>query len=266
MKVKVDGVTYHIKEKAIINDISLTIQRGEIIGVIGPNGSGKSTFLKTVYRVLKPCSGMVTLDETNIYRMSSKQLSQKMAVVSQETNMLFDFSVMEMVMMGRSPHKKLLETYTHEDQQIVMEALEQVGMEDYADRSFLTLSGGEKQRVMIARTLAQKAEILILDEPTNHLDIHHQLQILDVVKGLNLTVMTALHDLNLASSYCDRILVLNSGSTVAFGTPEAVLTKELLADVFRVITDVKVHPITGKTHITFLSESMLPPALRVIKK
>src|SRR5699024_9540112 len=142
------------------------------------------------------------------------------------------------------------------DGDIADEALQKVGLSDHGDRSITTLSGGEKQRVMVARALTQQAQVLILDEPTNHLDIHHQLQLMDLVKTLDITIVTALHDLNIASSYCDIIYVMDQGEIVTYGAPEEVLTETLLQEVFRVNTSVIKHPITGKTHITFLSSTM----------
>ncbi len=255
--LEVNGVSYQLDEEWLIHDLSLQVKKNEWVGVIGPNGSGKSTLLKTIYRVLKPHSGFISLEEKRIDRLPSKLLAQKMAVVSQETPMLFDFTVKEIVMMGRSPHKKLLEADNVEDESIVVKALNRVGLQEKINRSFLHLSGGEKQRVMIARALTQQPDFLVLDEPTNHLDIHHQLQILDIVKALDLTVITALHDLNLALSYCDRLYVLKNGSIVASGKPENIITEALLFDVFQVQTDIRIHPVTGRKHITFLSDYMM---------
>jgi iron complex transport system ATP-binding protein len=262
MDVNVEDVSFSMQEKKIISDIYLQVRPGEFVGIIGPNGSGKSTLLKNIYRVNKPDCGKISLDNENIFKLSAKETSRKMAVVSQESSSSFDFSVREIVLMGRAPHKKMMESDTVEDGQIAEEALQQVGMSAFADRSMTTLSGGEKQRVMVARALAQQAKILVLDEPTNHLDIHHQLQLMDLVKRLNITVITALHDLNIASSYCDRIYIMKDGVNAASGTPEEVLTEETLEKVFRVNTSIIKHPVTGKTHITFLSSTLKPNELK----
>ena len=256
MRLNVHGVSTSINEKQIISDINLEVKSGQFIGIIGPNGSGKSTLLKNIYRIIKPDCGKITLEDEDIFTLSAKKTAQKMAVVSQESALLFDFSIKEMVLMGRAPHKKMLEMDTAEDERIVEEALEKVSLTDYADRSFSTLSGGEKQRVMVARALAQQAKILILDEPTNHLDIHHQLQLMDLIKTLNITVIAALHDLNMASVYCDSIYVLQNGKIVTAGKSEEVLTESILRDVFRVNTNIITHPVTGKVHITFLSDTV----------
>ncbi|WP_306301356.1 ABC transporter ATP-binding protein [Thalassobacillus sp. C254] len=158
--------------------------------------------------------------------------------------------------MGRSPHKRFLDRDNIEDEKIAEKALSEVGMLSFSRRSFASLSGGEKQRVIIARALTQEADVLVLDEPTNHLDIQHQLQILDLVKRLKQTVIGALHDLNLAAAYCDKIYVLNHGEIYASGTPQDVLTTELMREIFGVETVVMEHPITKKLAITYLSEGM----------
>ena len=254
MGVLVEGVSVSIQDKNIIADIQLQVKSGQFVGLIGPNGSGKSTLLKSIYRLNKPDCGIITLDHDNIYELSAKKTAQKMAVVSQESQHTFEFSVKEIVLMGRAPHKKMMETETVKDIRIAQEALEKVGLASYGDRLISTLSGGEKQRVMVARALAQQAKYLVLDEPTNHLDIHHQLQLMDLVKTLDITVIAALHDLNIAAVYCDYIYVLNHGKLAVSGKPEEVLTEAMLKEIFRVKTNIIQHPITGKTHITFLSD------------
>jgi len=167
---------------------------------------------------------------------------------------LFDFTVHDLVSMGRTPHKKLLELDQEKDFQIVKEALRQTGISHLEKRSFSSLSGGEKKRVMVARALAQQAQILILDEPTNHLDIQHQLQLMDLIQTLHLTVVAALHDLNIAAMYCDQIYVLQQGRIVCHGTPEEVLTPTVLQDVFGVFADIQIHPMTGKPYLTYVPE------------
>lgn len=256
MQVSVRDVSFSIQEKQLISDIYMQAKSGEMVGIIGPNGSGKSTLLKNIYRVHKPDKGKIMFDNEELHLLSVKKTAQKMAVVSQDSSGLFDFSVREIVLMGRAPHKKVMESDSISDKNIAEEALQKVGLSNYANRSIMTLSGGEKQRVMLARALTQQAKILILDEPTNHLDVHHQLQLMDVVKTLDITVITALHDLNIAASYCDSIYVMNHGEIVKSGPPEDVLTEATLREVFRVNTSIIQHPITGKTHITYLSSAM----------
>lgn len=253
MKLAIEHVSCTIMETSIIQDISIHINDGQFVGIIGPNGSGKSTLLKIASRILKPNAGAVRLDGQHLYELSPKKAAQEIAVVSQETSLTFDFSVQEIVLMGRNPHKRLFQSDTDEDLRIVNEALERVGMQGYEERSFMSLSGGEKQRVLIARALAQQAKLIILDEPTNHLDIRHQLQLMDLVKKLNVTVLAALHDLNLASNYCDYLYVIQNGQVVMSGTPESVLTKDRIREVFGVETEIIIHPLTKKPYITFLT-------------
>ncbi|MBL3644792.1 ABC transporter ATP-binding protein [Bacillus sp. RHFB] len=253
MKLAIEEVSYSILDTPIIEDISLHIKTGQFVGLIGPNGSGKSTLLKNASRILEPHTGSVHLDGRDLYRLTQKQTAREMAVVSQETSLTFDFSVQEMVWMGRHPHKRLFQGDTEKDRRIVNHALARVEMNGFEDRSFMSLSGGEKQRVLIARALAQEANIIILDEPTNHLDIRHQLQLLDLVKKLDVTVLTALHDINLAAMYCDHIYVILNGQVITSGTPEAVLTTTMIRNVFGVETEIGIHPVTEKTHITFLA-------------
>lgn len=252
MSIQAENVTYRIGQSSILREISIQIPSKRFVGLIGPNGSGKSTLLKMIYRVLQPDTGTVYLDDQNVHKMQMRSVFQRMAVVSQESVPNFDFSVQEIVMMGRTPHKSMFQSDTAEDLAIVEQALSRVDMTEYRKRSFLSLSGGEKQRVMIARALAQQAEIIVLDEPTNHLDIRHQLQLMDLVKHLDVTVLAALHDLNLASVYCDDLYVLQDGKVVDSGTPEEVITPELLRDVFGVVAEVTLHPVTQKPHITYL--------------
>ena len=208
------------------------------MGVIGPNGSGKSTLLKCIYRVLKPTGGAVWLDGRALSDYSYKESARQVAVVAQHNYYNFDFSVRDVVMMGRSPHKRALDRDNARDHQMVARALETVGMADFAQRSFATLSGGEQQRVILARALAQDTPCLILDEPTNHLDIKYQLQLMDIVKGLDRTVIAAIHDLNIAAMYCDRLYAVKEGRVVASGRPEEVLTPALIRAVYEVEAEV----------------------------
>jgi len=254
MTLEAKQVSYSIHDQRILHEVSIQIREKQFVGLIGPNGSGKSTLLKNMYRLLKPENGTVLLNEQDIFKQSSKNIAKNLAVVSQETPVLFDFTVHDLVSMGRTPHKKLLELDQERDFQIVKDALNQTGITHLEKRSFGSLSGGEKKRVMVARALAQQAQILILDEPTNHLDIQHQLQLMDLIQTLHLTVVAALHDLNIAAMYCDQIYVLQKGQIVCSGTPEEVLTPALLQDVFGVYADIQTHPLTGKPYLTYVSE------------
>ena len=251
MTLDVQGVGWSVDVQQIITDIQLTVETGAFVGLLGPNGSGKSTLLRCIYRGLKPDAGSISLDGENLLALPPRNAARRMAVVLQESQSQFDFTVQEMVLMGRTPHKSAFDPDTADDWEVVAGALTQVNMLDFAERSFSTLSGGEKQRVLIARALAQQSQFLMLDEPTNHLDIRYQLEILDIVRGLSVTTLTALHDLNLAALYCDRLYVLSEGYVVASGPPEDVLTADRIYEVYGVRADVATHPATGKPHITY---------------
>ena len=256
MNLQAENVSWSVAAKQIVDAVSLVVDEGEFVGLIGPNGSGKSSLLRTIYRILQPDSGVIELGGTNVWDVTPGEVARQMAVVMQESTGDFDFSVREIVMMGRNPHKGMFDRETVWDIQLVDDALDQVGIVDFAQRSFLTLSGGEKQRVLIARALVQQANFLVLDEPTNHLDIHYQLEILELVKSLGTTTIAALHELNLAAFYCDRPYVLKQGQLVASGTPEAVLHPDLIRDVYGVWSEVSLHSLTGKLTITFFPEKV----------
>ena len=256
MRLQVENLKFSYDENKIIEDIHLNVLKGEFVGIIGPNGSGKSTILKNLYRTLKPDEGTVILDGEDLYKMNVKKAATKIGVVGQENFLPFDFKVEEIVAMGRSPHKKLFDGDTKADRDIVIKALKQTGIEDMAKRNYIELSGGEKQRVIIARVLAQQSDFLLLDEPTNHLDIYYQLQMFDLVKGLGVTVLSAIHDLNIAALYCDRIYALKEGRLFKAGTPEEILTPTVISEIYGVNADVMIHPRTNKVSITYLPESL----------
>jgi iron complex transport system ATP-binding protein len=251
MRVHVEGVSVRIDGSTIVDGVDLVAETGQMIGLVGPNGSGKSTVLRTIYRTLRPGAGVVHLDDDDVWRLSARESAQRSAVVAQESSSDFDLSAAEVVAMGRSPHKRLLERETTADARIVADALARVEMAGLGHRLFSTLSGGEKQRVLVARALAQQSRVLILDEVTNHLDIHAQLALMELVRGLGVTVIAALHDLNLAASYCDALCLLDRGAVVAAGPVDEVLTPSRLAEVFGVRAHCGVHPITGRLLLTF---------------
>ena len=250
MKITTEDIQVGFHARQILKGISIESKDKELVGIIGPNGSGKSTLLKCIYRILKPDAGAVYLDGEELHSMSVKSSARKMAVVAQHNYYNFEFSVRDVVLMGRSPHKRAMERDNAEDFKIVDEALEKVGMLPFKDRSFSTLSGGEQQRVILARALAQKTNCLILDEPTNHLDIKYQLQLMDIVKELNLTVISAVHDLNIATMYCDKIFVVKDGNIVAFGSPADVLTKEFIKEIYEVDAELLTDK-NGLLHILY---------------
>lgn len=234
MELEIKQLQAHYEDTLILKNIDMHIKNGEFIGLIGPNGSGKSTLLKCIYRVLKPTRGAILMDDKDMNMIPIKESAKKLAVVSQYNDYSFDFTVLDIVLMGRMPHKKFMERDNKEDYEIVKESLKKVGMYDYINRSFSSLSGGEKQRIILARALAQNTDCLILDEPTNHLDIKYQLQFMDTAKKLGITVVSAIHDLNTASLFCDKIYALKAGEIIKYGTPEKVLTKDIIKDLYDV--------------------------------
>lgn len=256
MEVKTLDLEAYLGKSHILKGLTIEAKKEEFVGIIGPNGSGKSTLLKCVYRNLQPSKGVIFLDDKNIKELSMKESARKMAVVSQHNNYNFDFTVSDMVLMGRAPHKKFIEKDNAEDYRIMREALEKVGMIDYSKRSFSTLSGGEKQRIILARALAQRTECIILDEPTNHLDIKYQLQFMATVKALKVTVIAAIHDLNIAALYCDKIYALKEGKIVSYGTPKEVLTEELIKSLYEVEAKVMEDKETGILNVIYKSLSV----------
>ncbi|MFC5745385.1 ABC transporter ATP-binding protein [Actinomadura rugatobispora] len=253
MRLDIAGLTAEIGSKRIISDIDLVAEPGRFVGLIGPNGSGKSTLLRTVYRALRPTGGIVSLDGRNLWRMPARQAARQRAVVTQHGDLSAEFSVGEVVAMGRAPHKGLFERENAADRAVVDESLKRVDMLWAIDRLFSTLSGGERQRVLVGRALAQEAPLLVLDEPTNHLDVRAQLALLDLIRSLGLTLLAALHDLDHAAAYCDHLVVLQDGQVRAAGAPLEVLTPEFVAEVFGVRAHIGAHPITGRPHIAVAS-------------
>jgi iron complex transport system ATP-binding protein len=249
VSLRLDDLSVDIAGRRIVTGIDLAVGDHEFAGLVGPNGSGKSTILKAIYRVYRPAAGRVLVDGTDLLSLRPRDAARRIAVVAQETTSEFDFTVREMVMVGRTPHKRSFDRDTAADRSIVDQAIERVGCEQLAQRRFNTLSGGEKQLVLIARTLAQEADHLILDEPTNHLDIHHQVEILEVVAGLGVTVLAALHDLSLAALFCHTIHVLSAGQVVTAGPPDAVLTPETIRRAYGADVLVIEHPDTGTPHL-----------------
>lgn len=258
MKLQAEGLRYSYGDKLAVDNLSFSVEDGEFVGLIGPNGSGKSTALKMIYRALRPQAGRVWLDGRDLLKMPYRQSAQLMAAVSQENEVPFQFTVEEIAAMGRSPHKGLFEADSPEDKAIVAWALAQLGLTDLAQRSYAQISGGEKQRTVIARALAQQCPFLVLDEPANHLDIGYQMQIFSLVKGLGCSALSAVHDLNMAALFCDRIYILKNGRLVCQGSPEETLTPENIWEIYGVRSVVSRRPETGKLSIAFLPPEAEP--------
>ncbi len=251
----------------VLKDVSFSVEKGECIGIIGPNGSGKSTLLKTMSRILKPSSGSVVLLDKRLDQYSSKELARNMAVVPQDANVEFDFSCLDIVAMGRSPHLKRFEFEGKKDTDIVRQSMELTNTWSLRDRPYSQVSGGERQRLTIARALAQQPSVLLLDEPVSHLDIEHQIEVLDLVERLKkdqgIMVVMILHDLNLAARYCDRLILLSGNSILAAGKPDEVLTEPNIACAFHARVLIRKHPLTGYLYVTLLNSiELMEPSLQ----
>ncbi|MFI9048079.1 ABC transporter ATP-binding protein [Streptomyces sp. NPDC053427] len=251
MRIDIAELSVDVAGRRLVHDIALEAGSGRLVGLVGPNGSGKSTLLRCVYRALRPAAGTVRLDGADLHAMDAREGARLLAALPQEASTEFDFTVAEVVAMGRLPHQRGSGRASATDTAVCERALARVRADHLAGRGFLSLSGGEKQRVLIARALAQEPQVLVLDEPTNHLDIAQQLEVLALVRDSRLTVLTALHDLNLAAVHCDELYVIAHGRIVASGPPHDVLTAELLADVFGVRAHRVRHPETGAPQLLF---------------
>ncbi|MEM0976422.1 MAG: ABC transporter ATP-binding protein [Pseudomonadota bacterium] len=218
----------------LVEPTSFEVNAGTVMGVVGPNGAGKSSLLRMIYRFQKPSNGVIKIDGDDLWAMPAKAAAQRIAAVLQEQPSSFGLTVREVVTLGRTPHRKGIASAGAKDISLVDNILDQLNLGPVAHRDLGTLSGGERQRVMVARALVQDPQVLVLDEPTNHLDIRHQLEVLALIKNLDLTIITSLHDLNMAGEICDAILLLENGHTRGFGTPEQVLTEALVSDAFAV--------------------------------
>jgi iron complex transport system ATP-binding protein len=248
-RVTVQGLDVVIDTNRILEGIDLVAGTGRLLGIIGPNGSGKSTLIRCISRSLTPQSGSIHLEGREIMHFSKKDLARTLSVVPQEANRTFDFNVEDVVMMGRYPHQTLLSSVSVEDREACRDAMATVGVTALGERRITTLSGGEWQRVLIARTLAQESGIVLLDEPTSHLDASHQILILTAFQALvrnGATVIGVFHDLNLASHFCDEIVVLSGGRVAAFGPPSDTVIPAILRDVFSLDAIVGRHPYTGR--------------------
>lgn len=220
--------------RPIIENVSFEVRPGSVTIIVGANGAGKSTLLRSIYRVQRPQQGQVLLDGDDIWRMKPQQVACKIAAVLQETPSDFPFTLREVVAMGRTPHLSGLFSTSRGEEAIIAAMLERLELAQFAERQFAGLSGGEKQRALLARALVQEPCLLILDEPTNHLDIRHQLEILAELRKLEITILATLHDLALASSIADQIVVMHEGKIIASGAPESVLTPAIIARAFAV--------------------------------
>ena len=254
MKLETKKITYSIDGKLIIDGIDISVKEGEFVGIIGPNGCGKSTLLKNIYKVFTPDSGAAFIDGEDLAKLSNKKTAKKMSVMQQENIVDFDMTVYDMVMLGRFAHQKLFAGSSDEDRKVVKEYIKEVGLEGYENRHFLSLSGGEKQRTLLARALSQKTPLILLDEPTNHLDIGYQYQIMNILKRQNLTLLCCVHDLNIAATYCDRLILMKKKEVFDIGTPKEMLTRENIKALFDIDTTIIENEKTGRLNIIFMPE------------
>ncbi len=235
--------------RPVVRDVSLDVASGARLGVIGPNGSGKTTLLKLLAGVLAPTSGSVTLDGTALSQMPRRAVARRIAMVPQNTHPAFDYTVLELALMGRYPHLGAFEVESHADLAIAHEALAATGTDAFATRLFSTLSGGEQQRVVIASALAQQAGLLLLDEPTASLDPGYQLEIAELLRALHrqrgIGLVLSTHDLNLAASVCETLVLLRDGEIVAAGATSDVLTPDAVAQLYGIHADVRFHDAAG---------------------
>jgi len=254
--LKINNLSGGYHKEDVIRGLSLDVNQGDFLGIIGPNGSGKTTLLRLATRVLPVKKGEIFYKDKNIAQMNLKEFCRKVAFVSQDVSTGFSFTVMELVLMGRIPHLKRLQYETKKDIEIAREKLKLTDTLSLKDKRIDELSAGERQRVVIARALAQEPELLFLDEPTSHLDIGHQVQALDLLKKLNrknnLTIVMILHDLNLASAYSNRIALLDKGIIFKEGSPEEVLTYQNIEAVYKTIVLVNDNSVTGKPNVVLV--------------
>jgi iron complex transport system ATP-binding protein len=248
----VADISWSADETLIVDGAGVRVATGRMVGLIGPNGSGKTSLLRCAAALTTPDVGSVTLDDADLLSMRRRAIARRVAFVEQDAATDVELALVDVVLLGRTPHRRALEPDTVEDLELVADALARTGLTGRERQPWHTLSGGERQRARIARALVQRPEVLLLDEPTNHLDIAHQLDLLALVRGLGLATLAALHDLNLAASFCDELVVLCDGRVVAAGPPTEVLTAELLRRVYDVEAMISTHPVTGTPTITFV--------------
>ncbi len=256
--LKVNNLSGGYGQEPVIKDVSFDVKRGDFLGIIGPNGSGKSTLLRLMSKALYPQEGRVDFEDKDIRRIKLKELCQKIAFVSQETLINFSFTVWEIVLMGRTPHLRRLQFESSKDLAIAKKALSSTDSLQLKAKQINQLSAGERQRVIIAKALAQEPILLLLDEPTSHLDIGHKIQILDLLKKLNkdteLTIILVIHDLNLASEYCSRLILLNQGGVFKDGEPSSVLTYQNIEAVYKTAVVVNKNPFSSRPYVVLVSK------------
>ena len=257
--LSVDGVDCYYGSVKVLENVHFSVRGGDFVGVLGPNGSGKTTLIRSISRTLKPHRGAILLDDVDVYALKSVEAARRMAVVPQDTAITFNFTALDIVLMGRNPHLGRFQMESERDIAVARKAMELTNTWHLADRPVNELSGGERQRVIIARALAQEPRVLLLDEPTVHLDINNQLEIMDLLKVLctkkKLIVLAVFHDFNLAARYCNLAILLKKGNIFSVGKVDDVFTSENIKSVFHVDILVKRHPVTNSLYIIPVSKS-----------
>ncbi|MCK5563929.1 MAG: ABC transporter ATP-binding protein [Planctomycetes bacterium] len=256
--LSIKNISAGYDKKVVLSDVNMDIDKGDFVGLIGPNGSGKTTLLRVISKVLAPYKGHVLLDGEDVAKIARNKLARTMAFLTQEISLNLPFTVRQMTLMGRFPYLSQSGKESDIDIAIAADAMELADVSHLGERFITEVSGGERQRALIAMCLAQQPEILLLDEPTNHLDVGHQLAVLDLIRKLNrrtnMTVVAVFHDLNLASEYCDKVMVLDDGKVATFGTPQEVLTSEMILKVYRAKVLTQINPISQKPHIVIAAD------------
>ncbi|MFH1996203.1 MAG: ABC transporter ATP-binding protein [Candidatus Omnitrophota bacterium] len=256
--LEIKGITCGYGKRLVLRDLSLTVGSREFVGVLGPNGAGKTTLLRAIIRALRILRGEVFYKGTDVGSLTRSGIAGEIAVLPQLFETPFSFSAEEIISLGRFPHMKRFERFKRKDIGIVRRAMELADVSHLGRRKLNELSGGERQRVLLAQCLAQEPKLLLLDEPTTHLDIGHQIYVLDLLKRMKksegLTVIMVMHDINLASDYCDKIVLLKDGALFAYGAPSDVLTYRTIEELYRTVCVVNENPVTGKPHVYLVPE------------
>jgi iron complex transport system ATP-binding protein len=252
-RLRARALTLSYGGRAVVDALDLDVADGEITAVIGPNGCGKSTLLRALGRVMTPASGAVLLDDVPLSRISTRRLATQLSLLPQTPEAPAGLTVAELVTRGRHPHQRWYEQFGRGDERIVRDAMRATGVADLADSPLDELSGGQRQRAWLSMTLAQQTGIVLLDEPTTYLDLAHQIEVLELIRALHLehgrTVLMVLHDISLAARYASRIVVMSDGRIVAAGTPDDVITEQLLDEVFGLRTTILREPVLGRPHV-----------------
>ena len=249
--ISIKNLSFAYDKKVILDDITLDFNKGKFYSIIGPNGSGKSTLIKNISKTLGSKGKSVYIDDKDIYTLNNKTLAKIMAIIPQTTIIDYEFTVSEIVMMGRSPHKKRFEDFNTEDERIIKKYMEATSTWELKDKFITELSGGEAQRVIAARVLSQETDIVLLDEPTSNLDIQYQIEFLNIFKNLKTDkiIIAVLHDLNLASIFSDEVILINKGQVVAKGTPWDVINEENIKNIYNIPVKIFENPISKCPHI-----------------